>query len=183
MKEAKRQVFHVLLGIIFIMIIIFLGVMDTAFLLFLCIIAGAVLLHLKLTGKRIPLVDKMLEEFEREGSMPGKGSLWYFVGALISVSLVISVEKIIATIIILALGDAAATIIGRKGRHEIFYNKKKTWEGAAGFLIASLSSVFFVGLPLGVAVSFLCTFAETLPLEIDDNLIIPLVCVVVFNSF
>ena len=61
--------------------------------------------------------------------------------------------------------------------------KDKTVEGAVGFFGASLLSILVVGVPLGLIASFLCTLVETLPLEIDDNLSVPLVCVLIFRIF
>jgi dolichol kinase len=83
---------------------------------------------------------------------------------------------------ILSLGDSVTNIIGRYfGKWRIWYNPKKHWEGTlAGIFFGLIGASFFV--PLGTALlgSFMAMLVETWnvtigKLEIDDNILIPLV--------
>ena len=82
-----------------------------------------------------------------------------------------------AAIVIFAVGDSTASIFGKMfGRRPIPFNKGKTTEGSfIGFLLAFLAAAFFVNpfmAALGAAIAMLL---ESLPLPINDNLVLPLV--------
>ncbi len=81
-----------------------------------------------------------------------------------------------ASIAILALGDGAATVFGRKFGRTVFpFNKSKGIEGTVfGFIFAFLGALLFVSpleAAIGAAVGML---VEALPTPISDNLTIPL---------
>ena len=79
------------------------------------------------------------------------------------------------SIAVLTLGDGFASIFGRiLGKTPIPFNRNKTLEGTiCGLAFAFLGSLLFVD-PLRALVA-VCVgmLAESLPLEIDDNLVIP----------
>lgn len=80
------------------------------------------------------------------------------------------------SIAVLTLGDSFANIFGKAfGKTPLPFNGKKTLEGTiCGFVCAFLGSILFVN-PLKALVAVTVgMLAETLPLQIDDNLIIPL---------
>jgi dolichol kinase len=72
------------------------------------------------------------------------------------------------------LGDATSALVGRAwGRHRFF---KKSWEGAAGCLVACLAwaacATHAAGLPWPVTIAgaVVATLVEALPIPLDDNL-------------
>ena len=79
--------------------------------------------------------------------------------------------------VMLIIGDAFAALVGKAfGRHKIF-NMSKSWEGAAAFFITSLiAAIFITDLPWQVKLigAYVATVTEILPMNIDDNLTIPL---------
>ncbi len=92
---------------------------------------------------------------------------------------------------ILAVGDGAATLVGRRsGSTRIPWNRDKSWEGTAAFMlfggaasvllcwwtqpnVAAPAPVWFVlGAPVLAAIA--AAFVETIPVRLDDNLSVPL---------
>jgi dolichol kinase len=63
------------------------------------------------------------------------------------------------------------------------YNKAKKLEGMlAGILLSSAGSLLFVSPSKAVAASIISMIVETLPLPINDNILIPLVAAVVLTA-
>lgn len=82
-----------------------------------------------------------------------------------------------AAIAIFVLGDSTASIFGKTfGKRTLWFNKGKTLEGSLiGFVFALSAAAFFVNplvAAIGAAVAMLI---ESLPLPINDNLVLPLV--------
>jgi uncharacterized protein (TIGR00297 family) len=85
---------------------------------------------------------------------------------------------------IMAFGDGFATLAGKNIRGpRLPWNEEKSWSGflafvAFGFVGAEVMWLFVAGnAPLNVITItvVLCAIAESLPLNVDDNLIVPLV--------
>jgi uncharacterized protein (TIGR00297 family) len=93
---------------------------------------------------------------------------------------------------ILAAGDGAATLVGRRfGRHPLSWNPGKTVEGLAAFVCAGGAAavllawwtapsvvpapgpIFMVAAPLAAAIA--AGLAETIPITLDDNVTTPAV--------
>jgi len=91
---------------------------------------------------------------------------------------------------ILAVGDGAATLAGRRfGRNRIAWNRDKTWEGTLAFVLAGSAAAVFlcwftqpnVATPASLTYVFvapiLATIAaalvESIPVRLDDNLSVP----------
>ena len=180
-KELGRQLIHVLIGIGLILFLLFFGRTKLIALTFFTLLIGSVLINMKLIGQKIGMAEWFEEQFEREDALlPGWGSAWYVAGFLLLATALTSTEQIAAGIFVLGISDAASTIIGSMyGKHKLFYNKKKSWEGSIAFFIAALPAWFFVG-ELVIPVALLAAVVESLPLKIDDNVMIPLACITVF---
>ena len=80
------------------------------------------------------------------------------------------------SIAVLTLGDGFASIFGRIiGKTPIHFNRKKTLEGTiCGFVCAFLGSIQFVNPLIALVAVSAGMLAESIPLPIDDNLVIPL---------
>jgi HAD superfamily phosphoserine phosphatase-like hydrolase len=81
-----------------------------------------------------------------------------------------------ASIAIFTLGDASATLIGKKfGSHPFPYNKGKKIEGTLfGFVLASIGASLFVN-PLTALVGAAAgMIVESIPTPINDNITIPI---------
>jgi dolichol kinase len=103
------------------------------------------------------------------------GSTYFMIGVSLSVCLL---DKPIAilSILVLIVSDTVAALVGTSlGKTPLF--GPKTLEGSLAFLLSAVLIVlFYPGVPLGcgLAGAFLATLAESLPLPLDDNVVIPL---------
>ena len=180
MRETSRQIFHAGLGIALIFFLLFFGRLYTIYLLSGALFFGFLLINLTIRGIKIPIVSDALHLFERKSArLPGYGSAWYIVGLLICCLLIPTTNQIAAAILVLALGDAAATIVGAKGKIPLPYNSKKSIEGTTAFFLFSLPSFIFIGW-YAIPLALFATLVESLPWSIDDNLTIPIACSLFF---
>jgi dolichol kinase len=101
-------------------------------------------------------------------------------GALAIMTLISKPENILASLVILGLGDAASTLVGRRSKRKLAHNRKKTYGGTLAFFIFSLPAFYFAGWQ-AIIVAALAAAAESFESDIDDNLIIAVVCVIGFR--
>ncbi|WP_457555922.1 diacylglycerol/polyprenol kinase family protein [Candidatus Pyrohabitans sp.] len=150
--------------------------------------------HLYKRGIRLPVFAKLVDIAEREEvrqSSPGKGTFRFFLGVLVCMlifgSLLGAPFFVVGSgILVLALGDSMSTLAGRKlGRRKLPYNSAKSVEGTLlGTCYAFLGIMaylhFFHGLEIQQAAVFAFAaasagmLAESLPLKVDDNFVIPI---------
>ncbi|MCD6227067.1 hypothetical protein J7J90_01080 [Candidatus Micrarchaeota archaeon] len=183
-SEYERQIIHIILGILFIVLNYFIGRELLSILLFFVILLGLILMQIKLYHKyKLPYVDKLLFKFERPRVTPGLGSLWYVVGVFITGLMFIDFAKFTAVILILAIGDGFATIFGLSGRHPLPWNKRKTVEGTTAFIIGGSTVLLIYPSPLTFFIILLSAIGESIPSCIDDNILIPLIAGTLFFIF
>jgi dolichol kinase/membrane-associated phospholipid phosphatase len=178
--EVRRQIGHALMGIM-IVFLIYMEILTSGVLLF-ALVSGGVLVLLSLFMK-LPIIEPILLYFERphhRKRFPGKGSFFMVLGALLSVML-FERNIAMAALAVMALGDSVTNIFGRYfGEVKLPYNPKKTVDGALlGVGAATMAAFFFVPFHVALIGSLCAMFVETLDLkiivEIDDNVLVPLV--------
>jgi dolichol kinase len=178
--EPARQLFHLGLGIAALIVLFLLG---RQFLLagsFFAMIIGFLMVNRILLGARVSIAQWFVQKFERPGAyFPGWGPANYGLGVLFLSGFLSDANAIAASLIILALGDGLSTLIGRAGSKRLPWNRKKTIEGSVAFIVGSLPGFFFVG-PIILPVAFVAAVVESIDWPIDDNLMIPVVCAVMF---
>jgi len=183
MREVMRRIIHIGFGVVVLLFLYLLGKEGFEYAeaaLFTFFILGILIVDRKLKKRKIPLVDLLLEKVERPNVMPAHGAFWYGVGLLLIISFLDNVNYIYASIAILAFGDGVATLAGRYGKVNLFHNKNKTLEGSAAFFVASSIAAYpFIGMT-ALPLSLICALFESINLNFDDNLVVPLVCVVFF---
>ncbi|MEM3555490.1 MAG: SEC59/DGK1/VTE5 family protein [Candidatus Micrarchaeia archaeon] len=183
MLEIRRRAIHITFGLLLIAALLLRGEGNRELIegvLFAVFLIGLWIIDMKLKKRKLPVVDYLLETFERPHALPAYGAFWYGMGVLLLLSFVGDLNFICASIAILALGDGFSTLIGRMGNTRFFYNKKKTLEGSiAFFIVSSFASYPFIGFS-GVVLAFICSVAESIDWGVDDNFIIPLICVVYY---
>lgn len=99
-----------------------------------------------------------------------------FFALSIAIALSIVAPEIGYTAItILTLGDGTARFVGKKwGIHAVPYNKVKKIEGTiAGMVVATLVSLLYTSPLKAVTASAIGMLIETLPLPLNDNILIP----------
>ncbi|HQP97882.1 MAG TPA: SEC59/DGK1/VTE5 family protein [bacterium] len=96
---------------------------------------------------------------------------WYLLGCIVTIGL-FSAPAAVCGILVLAVGDNAASIVGRLwGRHRI---GNKSIEGTAAFLVVGFLAGLPFGLPSAAFASALAgSLAELFIERIDDNLTVP----------
>ena len=102
--------------------------------------------------------------------------LFFALGILLSLTLYPK-QIGFAAITILTLGDGTAKIMGKKfGVTPVPYNKAKKLEGTiAGIIAATIGCLLFVSPYKAIIVSTICMIVESIPLPINDNILIPLI--------
>lgn len=180
MNEDERQAFHVFLGLCSMALAWFAGREAASYVVGLILVCGLLLVHAKLTGMRLGPLEGLVERFERPGVTAGYGAMTIAAGTLAILTLVSKPEHVMASLAILGFGDAASTLVGRRSKKPLPYNRKKTWGGTLAFVAASLPAAYFAG-PPALAVAAAAAIAEGLESGIDDNLTIAIVCVVGFR--
>jgi len=174
-KEIERQILHLLIGIGVIILLFYLGRRDVIAIVFSVIIIGSLFINAKILGRKIGIIEWFVSRFEREDVLvPGWGSASYATGVLIPLVFLENSAEIAAVILVLAVGDSIATIVGKMGKIKIPYNKNKTVEGSVAFFLSSLTGYYFIGLEI-VGIALIAAIIESASIKIDDNLIIPIV--------
>lgn len=181
-NEAHRQAVHVAVGLLAMLLISAFGVLKIEAPIFLLFLSFAVVIHLKISGAKIPLVDSLLAMLEREKTLPAGGAFWYIGGLLFIMSFYRgSVSTALAIIAVLALGDGVSTLANQRGRIALPYNKHKTLEGVLAFFIAGgVPAYMLIGLP-GLLLALVGAVVESIYFGLDDNVSIPIACVAVAN--
>ena len=179
--EWNRQLFHIFLGMVIVLLLRF-GFLNKELILIIIII-GLILSYLS-KKTRIPIVYELLEKFERTEDLkkfPGKGLIFYFIGAYIAL-LLFPKEIAMASIIVLALGDSISHLYGlHYGKIKQPFSKTKFLEGTiAGFVAGFIGSLVFLPWLEAFLASLAAMIVETIELKIgtqqvDDNLIVPFV--------
>jgi dolichol kinase len=178
-REKARQYFHIVLGLLLLILLLLGGRFVFLFSLFLILIIGSFVVNLYSLGM-MKEIDLFKERFEREGvKVMGLGSALYILGMLGTAAVLQDQNEIAATILLLAMGDGAATLFGLNGKYALPWNRKKTLEGSVAFFFFGLSSCLFVG-ARAIPLALLAALVESLPLAVDDNILIPLIVSVFF---
>ncbi|MFH2105932.1 MAG: hypothetical protein ABII22_01620 [Candidatus Micrarchaeota archaeon] len=179
-KELNRQIVHAIAGLILLAILLLCGRDNLIYFSFLLLLVGSILIHYH-TFEKNKFYEFMYNKLERPSApFAGWAPAWYLVGIILIATFLKDPNQIAASIWILAIGDSISTVIGRKGGHKLPYNKKKTFEGTAAFILFSLASYVFVG-KIAIPISIAAGLAEGLPTRIDDNVLIPIVLIVLFG--
>ena len=99
-------------------------------------------------------------------------STWYALSALLVLA-IFSKSYALAGILVLAWGDPAANIVGRRwGKIRLMDG---TVRGTAAFAVAALLALlFFVPWKPDIVVALVAALMEASPIDLDDNLIVPL---------
>ena len=185
--EAKRQLFHMLFGILIVALLIydFIG----KFHIFFLIVIGIITSFLSRKHK-IPVIFWFLKNFERKKDLkafPGKGVIFYLIGAFLTLSF-FPLDIAMPAILVLAFGDSVSHLFGAKyGKIKHPFTDKKFIEGMiAGLIAAFIGAKVFLPWHEALAASFFAMIAEGIEMKIgaeslDDNIIMPLVAAIAIS--
>jgi phytol kinase len=176
MHELLRKLVHILFGLAIAAMVLLVDRTVAISVLVIGLLFGVILVDLILRGCKIPLFSALVAYADRGDCLPGKGALYFAVGALASVIL-FPVQIAVPALVTVAVLDGVATLVGvRFGRTRIF-NGKSLEGSAAAIIVTVVFLVPFLTLPGAVVVAVLAGMIELLS-PIDDNLVIP-VCICV----
>ena len=182
-RELGRQIIH--LGVGLSLVGLFYIDLLSPLALFLAIVAG-ILASIISKRAKLPIFSFFLEHFEREEqkkSFPGKGMIFFFIGALLVIKL-FERDIALASLMVLALGDSVSHVFGEEyGQTKNIFNgkSKKLLEGTiAGTIAGFLGAMIFVPFPLALFGSAAAMIAEVIKIDLneytlDDNLVVPLI--------
>lgn len=176
--EALRKALHIAFGL-FALTLRFLPWTIAAAVAGVAVLGNWLLLH-RLVGKRVSRHERGYDS----------GIVLYPLAVLVLIVVFRDRPAIAAASwAIMAFGDGFATLAGKNIRGpRLPWNEEKSWSGFLGFLAfgfvgAEFTWLFVAGNPPLNVISitvFLCAIAESLPLNVDDNLIVPVVAGISF---
>jgi len=179
--EVNRQVFHILLGLIIVILLVY-GFLSDKIILGLILIG--ILLSFLSRRIKVPIIYSLLHRFEREKEIkkfPGKGIIFYLIGIYISL-LLFPREIAMASIMVLALGDSISHLYGlHYGKIKHPLSGTKFLEGTiAGFIAGFIGAFVFLPWHEAFFASLAAMISEAIEIKIgteqvDDNLIVPIV--------
>lgn len=180
--EYRRKAFHFMGGLVILAVPCLFG--REAGLAFASLGAFVSLLIINTLAMRNRLFTPVLDALERHGKRPLDGVLWFFAGAAILLLFARSMGFVSAGIYVMAAGDAAAAIFGKRfGFLKWPHNQKKSFVGSAAFVFASLPALLFGVSPLlAVPAIALCAMLESFDFGVDDNIIAAIVFTVLSHA-
>lgn len=187
-RELKRQILHLGVGL-FYAVCFALGWIDGLVATIIFVLAVIVSFYLK---KQEGFWDRFVLLLEREHhflEIPLRGAIFFALGVTITIMLFEPMPAL-AGIVTLAFADSLGTLYGKYlGRVKIPWNKDKHLEGPiiGGALAAAVCFTFLPILPAIVG-AYVGAFVDTLNLhfkgvEIDDNLLIPILTAAFISLF
>ena len=175
--QPWRRVFHAACGLAIVAMVEYGGLGRT---IDLVLLGAGIVACLMLDWVRLRVPDANFVFFRwfaalaspREASRIAS-STWFLCGAFATL-LIAPPHLFTPSVLVLSLADPAASVVGRLwGRHSL---GKGSWEGTiAFFLVASVVTMPFVGLPSALMAACIVAIFEVLPAGIDDNLTVPVV--------
>ena len=181
--EINRQVFHIFLGVLLVVLLLY-NIVNEKIILVIILIGLLLSYVIKKTDIKVPVIHFLLKKFERKQdfeNFPGKGIAFYLIGAYISLILYPK-EIAMASIMVLAFGDSISHICGLhfgKIKHPL--SRTKFLEGTlAGFVAGFTGALFFLRPIEALFASMAAMIMESIEIKIgaqqvDDNLVVPLV--------
>jgi dolichol kinase len=158
-----------------------IGLSRIAFLILLVTVLYVVSEFMMVEKKSLPVISSItrraatLQELHEFGAAP----IFFAVGILLTL-IIFPTPASSAAVAIFTIGDSTASIFGKMfGKTELSFNKGKTLEGSLiGLASAFLAATIFVSPLKAFAGALVAMVIESLPLPLNDNLIVPLAAAV-----
>lgn len=196
-SEILRKILH-LIGGTSIPILIYLSslfydikniLLSVIFIGIFVIIVNAIIEYLRFRGNKLAiysLIEKIRRKEEEKFIL---GGIYYSFAVIIVAILVyynlISFKAFVYCLIIFGICDGVSTISGTLfGKHKIFYNKNKSYEGSFSFFVFALIILFmfFGKIEKAIPVALFSAFVESLP-KINDNFSVPIFTAIFIEVF
>lgn len=179
MNESLRQVVHLVFGLGIAGFILAFDRDIAISVLALVLFVGFILSDAISRGYTIPVVSTIIGGLERRDAAPGKGALFFALGALFSL---VFFEKEVAFVglVVLSLLDSITTIAGVRFGKTRIYNHKSLEGTLAGIAVTTAALALIVPPLAALATAAVTGLAELLS-PVDDNLVIPVVACLVLT--
>jgi dolichol kinase len=183
--EVKRQLFHLCLGLIITFGVYFLRPKFGPFFIIIpLIIALIFMLFIPRVAPDLKVSNHLLYHFERNHNIiafPFKGAFWYGLGIIFPIFF-LELEIACAIIIVVSVGDALSTLVGKfYGKYKV---KEKSIEGFLAFVLFSfLGAAIFVDPFLAGIFALLGGLIELFLTMFDDNFLIPVILTFLYLIF
>jgi len=151
----------------------------TAVALLICVVSALYFLSelYRMNRKNLPIISTITRHAASQAELYefAAAPLYFAIGILITL-LLFPAPVSSATIAIFALGDSTASLFGGLiSKKPLPFNKGKTLAGSlVGFFFAFLAALFFVSPALALIGAAVAMTVESLPLPVNDNVLIPL---------
>jgi phytol kinase len=170
-NEYARKTSHLLFGIGIAALIYLVPKVFVLPIIGISLVVGLGIIDLVMKGYHIPGIHFVLKNLERPEQIPGKGA-FYFVFAALVVTILFPTLIAAASVLVLAVQDGFATIVGIAiGKHRIWNGK--SYEGFAAGSIAGIIVLLPWFSPVAAVCAGLLAGLVELVSPVDDNLIVP----------
>jgi len=187
--EIRRKIFHIILGIV-VVLLIYNNIIK--FWMSLTLLIAGLVISLNSRRYTLPVIGWLLKIFDRpeHKKFPGRGVIAILFSfttlLLLRDSGILSNNIILASIMIWTFGDSLSAIIGKTyGRIKHPFNDSRFIEGTvSGIVGGALGAFIFVPILPAIVASVIAITLESLELRllkhpIDDNLLVPLISALV----
>ena len=181
-NEFARQIAHLMMGILLIATMLLLWYLThgwhfiAIFIAWIGIMCYCAIVYLYARRAKTPF-DNLFNYLGGRDAFPGEGAMWYLLGLLLALSFLDRFSYIIATIYILAVGDSISTVYAYQRVYKRSFFKGKNWLSFLAFIVFTMPISIYMGAK-AIPLIILCAVAESLDLKINDNFLIPLICVI-----
>jgi phytol kinase len=172
--ELRRKLSHLAFGVLFAFLLIspwrVVAIIISGSLII--IMLAAAYLHQRF---HVAFLGRVFAQYDAPRRPATKAAVTFFAGCLFAMLLFPPLNAALA-ILVLAVGDSVAAIIGQyAGKHKLFNGK--TLEGTSSFIIAALVILVpFIPPTKALVIALIAAAAElTTPAYLDDNLSIPII--------
>lgn len=179
MNESFRQVVHLVFGLGIAGFVLTFDRNLAISILMLALFVGFILSDAVSRGYTIPIVSTVIRSLERQDTVPGKGALFFALGALFCLTF-FEKEVVFLGLVVLSLLDSTATFAGLRFGKTRIYNHKSIEGTLTGFAVTALALALLIPPPAALATAAVTGFAELVS-PVDDNLIIPVVACLVLR--
>jgi phytol kinase len=171
MKEFLRQIAHLVFGLGIAFFILLVAQEATTLVMMLAIFSGFILSDAVSRGYYIPLVSEVVNLMERREAVPGKGALYFALGALFCL-IFFSGRIVFLGLAVLSVLDSTTTIFGMRFGKTRIYNGKSLEGTVSGVLITTAFLLPFIPPAIALVVAGVSGLIELFS-PVDDNLVIP----------
>jgi len=177
MNESLRQVVHLVFGLGIAGFVLLFDRNLALSVLMLALFAGFILSDAIARGYTIPVVSRVIAGLERRDAAPGKGALFFALGALFCL-IFFAKEVAFMGLVVLSLLDSVTTLAGARFGRTRIYNHKSLEGTLAGIAVTAIALSLLVPPAIALTTAAAAGLAELVS-PVDDNLVIPVVACLV----